>query len=227
MIKALLFDLDGTLLHTLPDIRLAINQALRECGYDYSFSLKEATHLIGDGTDMLVRRALKEKSGDIDAFSELKAHYMNYYRAWQDNHAKPFNGLPEVLKVLSDHGIKLYVVTNKPDALANVIVPAHFGKDLFEGIYGIKEGDPVKPDPSKCLEILSREGYQKEEVLYVGDSKPDVDTAENAGIPSVLCLWGYGFYKKDLLERADYVIKKPKELAQLVLWEKKPTGGEG
>ena len=81
MIKALIFDLDGTLLHTLPDIRSAINQALKECGYDYSFSLKDCTHLIGDGTDNLVRRALKEKRGDIDAFSELKAldpSYENY-----------------------------------------------------------------------------------------------------------------------------------------------------
>ena len=227
MIKALLFDLDGTLLHTLPDIRSAINQALAECGYDYSFSLKEATRLIGDGTDVMVRRALKEKSGDVDAFLELKAHYMGYYRAWQNNHTKPFNGLPEVLKVISDHGVKLYVVTNKPDALANIIVPAHFGANFFAGIYGIKEGDKVKPDPSMVFRIMEANGFQPNEVLYVGDSVTDVDTAENAGIASVLCLWGYGFYKKDLLERATYVIKKPKELAHLALWEKKEGKEEG
>ena len=221
MIKALIFDLDGTLLHTLPDIRSAINQALKECGYDYSFSLKDCTHLIGDGTDNLVRRALKEKRGDIDAFSELKAHYMNYYRSWQNNHTKPFNGLPEVLKVIKDHDVRLYVVTNKPDALAKVIVPAHFGEGFFDDVIGIKEGDPVKPDPNQVNKILALNGYEKEEVIYVGDSGTDVNTAENAGIACCLCLWGYGFYKKDLLERADYVIKKPKELANLALWEEK------
>ncbi len=216
MYKAIIFDLDGTLLDTLPDIKDAINQALLECGYEYSFTLKESTHLIGDGTDNLIRRALKENSGDMDAFSELKAHYMGYYKAWQNLHTKPFPGMVETLSELKKRGIKLFVATNKPDALANVIVPAHFGEGFFDRIYGIKDGDPVKPNPHQVLKILNENGFAKDEVLYVGDSVTDVNTAENAGLRCCLCLWGYGFYMEELLKRPSFLLHRPEELADLI-----------
>ena len=217
MYKTFIFDLDGTLLHTLPDIRLAINEALKRCGYDYSFSLKESRSLIGNGADMLIKRALKDKADDQRAFAELKSAYMPLYRDWQNNHAKPFNGMKEVLSFLKERGAGLFVATNKPNALAQSIVEEHFGKGLFTAIEGHEEGEPVKPDPLIVNRFISRYGIDKGTILFVGDSYVDVDTAINAGVKSCLVTWGYGFYKKALLAKADYVISKPKQLAALAL----------
>lgn len=215
MYQTFIFDLDGTLLQTLPDIRLAINEALKRCGYDYAFSLKEARALIGNGADMLVKRALKEKGDDIEAFAQLKAAYMPLYRDYQNLHAKPFNGMKEVLTFLKERGLQLFVATNKPNALAKFIVEDHFGKGLFTAIEGHEEGEPVKPDPLIVNRFVEKYGIDKSKTLFIGDSYVDVDTAQNAGVKSCLVTWGYGFYKKALLERADYVISKPKQLAAL------------
>lgn len=215
MYETFIFDLDGTLLQTLPDIRLAINEALKRCGYSYSFSLKEARALIGNGADMLVKRALKEKGDDPEAFAELKAAYMPLYRDYQNLHAKPFNGMKEVLTFLKERGLQLFVATNKPNALAQFIVEDHFGKGLFTAIEGHEEGEPVKPDPLIVNRFVEKYGIDKSKSLFIGDSYVDVDTAQNAGVKSCLVTWGYGFYKKALLERADYVISKPKQLAAL------------
>lgn len=215
MYQTFIFDLDGTLLQTLPDIRLAINEALKRCGYDYAFSLKEARALIGNGADMLVKRALKEKGDDIEAFAQLKATYMPLYRDYQNLHAKPFNGMKEVLTFLKERGLQLFVATNKPNALAKLIVEDHFGKGLFTAIEGHEEGEPVKPDPLIVNRFVEKYGIDKSKTLFIGDSYVDVDTAQNAGVKSCLVTWGYGFYKKALLERADYVISKPKQLAAL------------
>lgn len=217
MYKNLFFDCDGTLLQTLQDIRFAINTALKECGYDYEFSLKECHYLIGDGADNLVRRALKDKGQDEEAFLELRAHYLPLYKEHQNDHAKPFNGMPEVLKMLKDKGCRLFVITNKPDALAKTIVELHFGKGIFDEIVGARDGVPVKPDPALCNVIFNRYGFDKKDCLYIGDGKTDALTAQNSNMDLCLCLWGYGFYKPDLLEMATYTIKKPKELIKIAL----------
>ena len=217
MYQTFIFDLDGTLLQTLPDIRLAINEALKRCGYDYAFSLKEARALIGNGADMLVKRALKEKGDDIEAFAQLKAAYMPLYRDYQNLHAKPFNGMKEVLTFLKERGLQLFVATNKPNALAKFIVEDHFGKGLFTAIEGHEEGEPVKPDPLIVNRFVEKYGIDKSKTLFIGDSYVDVDTAHNANIKCCLVKWGYGFYKKALLEKADYVISKPKELVRVAL----------
>lgn len=218
MYRALIFDLDGTLLDTLGDIRTALNEALKECGYSYEFSLKDAQSLIGDGADTLIKRALKDQGEDTEAFKKLKAAYLPLYKAYQDLHTKAYNGLPETLKFLSERGLKLFVVTNKPDALAKLIVTSHYGKETFAGIYGHTEGEPVKPDPILVNKILDGFSIKREDCLYVGDSVTDVDTAKNAGIDMALVTWGYGFYKPTLLEKAKFVLKKPKNLAQVVLF---------
>ncbi|HAS56695.1 MAG TPA: hypothetical protein DEF61_03215 [Firmicutes bacterium] len=217
MFKNVIFDLDGTLLDTLPDIRVAINEALKECGYSYSFSLKEAKALIGNGTDILVKRALKDKEEDNDAFTNLKKAYLPLYKLRQNEHCKPYNGLKEALSFLSQRGTSLFVCTNKPDELAKIIISKHFEKDTFKQIKGNEEGYPVKPDPSLVNKIIELFSLKREETLFVGDSIVDVETARNANIKCCLVLWGYGNYKPALLKQADYIVKKPKEIVQVVL----------
>ena len=215
MIKNLIFDLDGTLLDTLPDIARAINDALAKEGYPYSFSLEQAKSLIGGGADRLVKKALKEDGDDPEKFAALKKEYMPLYEAYQKEHTKPFPGLEDALRAFQSAGIAMFVVSNKPDALAQIVVPA-FLPNLFQGISGQKEGEAPKPNPSSTLRIINRHGLKKSETLYVGDSSFDVDTAHNAGLRSVLVKWGYGFYSDELLGKSDYSVSSPEELISLV-----------
>lgn len=216
MKTALFFDLDGTLLDTLTDIRIAINEALALCGYSYSFSKQECHYLVGDGADTLVHRALKENDAP-EAFVKLKAAYMPLYAAYQERHTKPFNGMEPTLRFLAQRGIRLFVCSNKPDAMAKTIVEKFYGPDLFLEIRGHLENEPVKPDPLIVNTLVGKYALDKKEALFVGDSLPDLLTAQNAGLPLCLCLWGYGFYKPEFLKEAAYVIKKPKELVSIVL----------
>lgn len=217
MYKALIFDLDGTLLDTLGDIRLAINDALKKCGYDYQYSLKEAHELIGNGADVLVKKALRDKGDDPKAFKDLKAAYMPLYKEYQDLHTKPFNGLPETLRFLAERGLKLFVSSNKPDDLAKAILKNHYEKGTFVSILGNMEGVPPKPNPITVLRILEISNLKKKDCLYIGDSEVDLKTAANAKIDFGIVTWGYGKYKAELLSQAKYVITKPKQLAQAAL----------
>ena len=216
MIQNLIFDLDGTLLDTLPDITRAINDALHIEGYSYSFSLEEAKTLIGGGADRLVKRALKDQGNDPASFASLKRTYMPLYKAYQEDNTKPFPGLVNVLKSFQGRGIKMFVVSNKPDALVQIVVP-HYLPGLFDGVSGQKEGEAPKPNPASTLRVIDRFSLNKEETLYVGDSSFDIETAHNAGLKSVLVKWGYGFYTQELESQSDYVVSSPNNLANLVM----------
>lgn len=216
MKKAIIFDLDGTLLHTLPDIRDAINCALSECGYDYSFDLEGTKTLIGDGADMLVRRALKEKGEDEEAFLQLKKAYMPKYRLYQGNTTAPFEGMSETLLALKKRGMRLFIASNKPHALAKAIIAKCFPEGLFESVAGHEEGDPVKPNPIQVQRIFKNYAILPADCVYVGDSVVDVQTAENAHIPCGICLWGYGKYTEEVLARCAYVFRKPEDLLAIL-----------
>ncbi len=208
--KAFVFDLDGTLLDTLRDIRRALNAALSALGYPFSYSLKETKSFIGRGTDVLCHKALGEMD-DSDAFSKLKQTYMPLYGKYQSAHSKPYNGMPETLAFLRNRGYSLYVLSNKPDELAKAIV-ANFYPGIFREVEGARDDMPKKPDPTMLLDMLNRNGLKPEDILYVGDSKPDIELGESSGAKVGLCTWGYGQYKPELLSKASYVFSRPKDL---------------
>ena len=216
MYQALILDLDGTLLDTITDITDAINRALKECGYSYSYDRESTKTLIGDGSDTLVRRALRENSGDVDAFLKLNRVYMPLYLEYQNRHTKPFSGIEETLAELKKEGLKLFIVSNKPDHLVQDLIPRYFKDGLFTECHGIKSGEPVKPNPHQVNAIIEKYGLAKDEVLYVGDSMPDILVSENAGVDCALCTWGYGKYDDETCKRAKYLLKEPKILLSIV-----------
>lgn len=211
--KGLIFDLDGTLLDTITDIRRAINDALAVCGFPYRYSKSDCHSLVGNGADMLIHRALQDEDNE-ENFLRLKAAYLPRYKEYQGKHTKPFNGIVPTLTYLKEKGIILGVCTNKPDELAHLILNQFFGDNFFDAIYGIKEGEKPKPDPHNVFAIMERFSLHKDDTVFVGDSLPDLLTASNASLPLALCTWGYGFYKPSLLKEAAYVLRKPKELAR-------------
>ena len=113
---------------------------------------------------------------------------------------------------MKQKGARLFVCTNKPDSFAKRIVEKMYGPSFFEEVCGQIEGLPVKPDPRIPNYLLEKYHLNKEETLFVGDSKTDVQTGINAGLKIALCLWGYGFYTPDLLEKTDFLFHSPKEL---------------
>ncbi len=209
--KDFIFDLDGTLLDTIEGIRAAINEALRQCGYDYGFDKEETKTLIGDGADALVHRALKEEDTP-EHFQTLKKAYMPLYRSEQESHTFLFPHLKETLTELKKKGARLFVCTNKPDSFAVRIVNKLYGEGFFEEIRGQREGEAPKPDPIIPNYLIQKYHLDPKTTLFVGDSLPDYLTAKNASLPIALCLWGYGFFTKELLARCDYVFQTPEDL---------------
>ncbi|MCR5079537.1 MAG: HAD family hydrolase [Bacilli bacterium] len=216
MYKNVFFDLDGTLLMTIHDIAIAINEALASAGLPYHYQDEEVVRFIGNGARVLVKKALREKGDDEAILNKVESLYMPLYRKYQNDHAKPFDGMVETLVELKHSGVRLFVVTNKPHELADFIVHDHFD-DLFLEVLGAKEGTPLKPNPYQVNELVDKYGLNRNESLYVGDSYVDIDTGDNAGMDVVLCGYGYGVYDESNVARAKFFIGKPAELKAIVL----------
>lgn len=214
MFNNFIFDLDGTVLDTIEGIKTAINQALRECGFEHQFDRQGTISLIGDGADALVRRALKEHYNE-ESFLRLKALYMPLYQRYQEDGTFEFPGVSKTLQILKKRCKNLFIASNKPDLLANRIIEKFFGKDLFLRVSGHREADPVKPNPITVTRIENEFGLKKEETIYVGDSHVDIATAKNAGLRCCLLTWGYDFYTPELLARADYVFPSMEGILEL------------
>ena len=200
MIKACIFDLDGTILDTIGTITYYVNFALQKHGID-SVSEDECKYFAGTGAKNLIRYALASKGiKDGDTFEKVFSDYICAY----DNNSlyltKPFGGIIEVLQKLKDDGIKLAVLSNKQDLSAKSVVEHFFG-NIFDVVRGGIDGVPLKPDPTMAIEICSQLGVSCEEVCWVGDTSVDIETAKNlnAGL-SIGVLWG--FRKRDELEKA-------------------------
>ena len=209
---AVLFDLDGTLLYTLSDIAAAANGALREM-HRPERTLEEIRSMVGNGARTLITRALG--AGQEALVDETLAVYARLYAAHAQEHAVPYEGIPELLDALSARGIQTACVTNKDHTDAVPMLHKFFG-DKISHVEGRKPGRPAKPAPDAVYDALSALGVSGERALYAGDSGVDSETAKNAGIPCVLCDWGY--WDREKLENcaALGILSAPAELLQYV-----------
>lgn len=218
MYKAIAFDLDGTLLNTLPDIVAAVNIAMTKCGYHKTFTFDDGKVLIGNGADVLCQRAV-EGINDKNAFDKFKKAYLVEYKLHQEDTTKPFDGMIDVISALKKEGLMLFVVTNKPQNLANVIVNKFF-TNLFDGIYGLSDGTKEKPDTYLLNKLMKEFQLKPQEILFVGDSIVDVDTARNAKLDLCLVTYGYGDYNNILKDKSIKYCNSVKELKSFVLLKK-------
>ena len=187
VIRAVLFDLDGTLTNTLEDIADAMNRSLRLHGLP-EWPLDAYRYLVGDGAKKLAERAVRERQ---ELAKRVQREYQAYYEAHTRVKTKPYDGVPEMLRALQDKGVPLAVFSNKPDADTKNVV-SHFFPDIgFRVVRGQVEGVPVKPDPSGALTVAKDLGVLPGEVLYVGDTSTDMCCALNAGMHPVGALWGF------------------------------------
>ncbi|MDD4154128.1 MAG: HAD family hydrolase [Bacilli bacterium] len=216
MYKTILFDLDGTILHTISDITIALNASLKACGYDFSYDDEGTKKLIGMGARNIIARAFKNRNHTTQEFDRLLEVFTTNYKIYQGQTARPYEGIIELLNDLKGRGIKLLVASNKPDHLAKEIVKRIFGLDLFDDIYGHQVGKPEKPDPYLVDYLLDKHQINHEETLFVGDSDVDVATGINSSLKVALVTWGYGDYNEELLKKATYVVNSVSELKSIV-----------
>ncbi len=189
VIRAAIFDLDGTLVDSLPGIAEALNRALES--HDQARHPEAAVRgFIGDGTWVLARRALPSTAPDA-LIAAVEAAFIDHYaHSWREG-TTPYAGIGEVLGVLKSRGLPLAVFSNKPHGFTKEIVAHLFPTGSFQTALGHRNGAPRKPDPTGALEIASRFGLPPESIAFIGDSTIDFDTAHNADMSPILVDWGY------------------------------------
>lgn len=187
MYKTVIFDLDGTLLNTVPDIRAVLNSTLRSFNLP-PVSEEQTKRFVGNGALALVERA----SGlDGERLQEVYAHYVEHFAACNNELSKYYDGECEVLSRFKDAGVKLAIVTNKPQRATLKVYEKFFSKYNFFFVQGQDRGVALKPAPDAVLSAISKSGQNKCDCLFVGDGETDVLTAKNAGIDCASVLWGY------------------------------------
>jgi phosphoglycolate phosphatase len=187
-IEAILFDLDGTLVDTLDDITKGVNTCLEAMG-EGPRSREEVRMMVGDGVDTLCRRALN--GPDPAKVSEMVARLRAYYGELLVDTAAPYQGIEAMLEVVLKKGVRVSVLSNKPDAMTREIVERMFKQDTFEIIVGHREDLPRKPDPAGALWIAKRMNLPPEAFLFVGDSEVDLATGRAAGMNVLGVTWGF------------------------------------
>ena len=213
-IKAVVFDLDGTLLNTLTDLAASCNRALLQMGRAPR-STDEIRSFIGNGARLLCHRAVG-MDAPADVVDECLRRFQADYNIHLNDNTAPYAGIMEMLGILRDKGIGCAVVSNKYDAATKSICALHFG-DLIPVAIGEGNGIAKKPCPDGVLKALSLLNAAPHEALYVGDSDTDVETAHNAGLFCVGVTWG--FRSRMVLEMAgaESIIDSPDELLDIVL----------
>ena len=205
--KAVLFDLDGTLLDTLPGLAASVNAVMRKHG-EPERTLDEVRAFVGNGVRKLVARAAAGGEERPD-YEELLADYRAHYAAHAAEGSAPYPGIPDLVAGLRRRGVKLAVVTNKDEDVSRALIEKFF-PGAFAAVCGGNAGRPTKPDPATPRAALEALGVAPEDALYVGDTAVDADTARGAGIPLRLCSWG--FRPRGDLEKLGPVIDSPSEL---------------
>lgn len=213
--KAILFDLDGTLLNTLEDLRNAANRVLAARGLP-THNLDEYRYFIGDGTAMLITRALPEEKRNDDTIRAcLKAFREDYGRSWKVK-TKPYDGVTEMLDELTVRGLKIAVLSNKSHEFTNRCVHDLLPNWTFDVVLGQRGEVPLKPDPAGALEVAERLNIPPAEFLYLGDSAVDMKTAIAAGMFPVGVLWGFRPAEELRENGAQALIERPSEVLNLL-----------
>lgn len=215
MKKMCIFDLDGTLINSLPAISHFANTAIAEAGLA-PIDTDTYRYYVGDGMDTLLHRCLAHYNADTpENFAKVREVYKSGYDndVLYETHA--YDGIKELLEQLKSKGIKICVLSNKPDNAVSDAVYQLFGKDCFDMVIGQIDGIPKKPAPDSVFEICKRMGISPAETVFVGDTNVDVQTGKNAGAYTIGVLWGYRDEKELRENGADIIIDSPAEILNI------------
>ncbi|MBD9093973.1 MAG: HAD family hydrolase [Bacteroides oleiciplenus] len=211
MKKLVIFDLDGTLLNTIADLAQSTNHALAALGYP-THEEKEYNFMVGNGINKLFERALPEESRTEENVLRVRKEFVPYYDQHNADKSCPYPGITELLDELQAKGLQLAVASNKYQAATEKLIAHYFPNIRFTAVFGQREGVNVKPDPTVVHDILKIAQLSTKDVLYVGDSGVDMQTANNAEVTSCGVTWG--FRPRTELEtfHPDYIVDKAEEI---------------
>ena len=188
--KLAIFDLDGTLLDTIDDLKEAVNHDMSLRGFP-TFTRDQVMAMVGHGARNLMRKALpvghKEDDMVDAAYNDFRAYYITHI----DVHTKPFPGIQDLLTQLHQEGVMLAVASNKFQEGTEHLIKEFFPEIPFVAVLGGRPDFPLKPDPEIVCEVLRKADVNKEDAVMIGDSDTDMETAANGGIRSIAVNWGY------------------------------------
>lgn len=211
--KAVIFDLDGTLLDTLEDLRDSVNFVLQK--YNYApRTLSEIRSFVGNGIENLIHRALPSDA-DENMFAKVFEAFKSHYAKYCNVKTRPYDGILSLLERLKSEGYKLAIVSNKADFGVKVLSRDYFNS-LVDVALGEKEGFRRKPEPDTVFAAMEIMGVSQSETVYIGDSDVDIKTAQNSGLDSILVDWGFRDREFLIANGAKVIVSKPEELIELL-----------
>ena len=212
MKKLVIFDLDGTLLDTIADLAESANYALKQLGYP-THDVETIRTFVGNGINKLLERALPSHEQTEENVMRMRSHFVPYYDVHNADLSSPYPGIVYLLEDLQAKGIQIAVASNKYQEATVKLVKQYFPDIDFIEILGQREGINVKPDPTIVFDILQKADVSKEDILYVGDSGVDMQTAINAGVDAVGVTWGFrpraeleSFQPMGLIDKAEELL---------------------
>jgi len=212
--QGVIFDMDGTLLDTLADIAASVNRYLSRNALP-THPLDAYRYFVGDGSRMLIRRALPETAGEVDVDSGFAAFMEDYGQNWRVQ-TRLYDGIAEMLDGMTRMGVKMAILSNKPHEFVLRFVDAFLSRWRFEAAAGNKDDVPRKPDPTGALIIAREMGLAPADILYVGDSSVDMQTAAAAGMFAVGVAWGFRPQKELENHGCRFMAKQPSDIITLL-----------
>jgi len=213
--KAVLFDLDGTLIDTVDDIGDAANRVLSNRKFP-THSISTYRLFIGEGARMLLTHALPEEDRNQDLINACLKEFIEDYRFNYNVKTKPYDGVPELLDRLQARGLKLAILSNKPHPITKDCVAFFLSQWNFDVVLGQHDSIPRKPDPQGALVVAQRLAIQPSKFIYLGDTAIDMKTAVSAGMFPVGVLWGFRSLKELMENGARIVIDAPMQLMDII-----------
>lgn len=216
MKKLIIFDLDGTLLNTISDLAASTNHALKLNGF-MEHDTEQYRFFVGNGINKLFERALPEGQKTEENIRIIREAFLPYYDSHNCDFTVPYTGIRELLLGLQEKGIEMAVTSNKYHSATEKLIRHYFPEIKFLSVLGNITGVPAKPDPQIVFNTIGGTEYEKSEILYVGDSGVDMQTALNAGISACGVTWG--FRPKEELEAfsPEFIVDTPGEIMKIAL----------
>ena len=213
--KAIIFDLDGTLLNTLTDIANSMNTVLKNHNFP-TYKVDDYRYFVGDGTAMLVSRVLPAEKRDEKIIKDLLQEFRDEYHYNWNATTKLYDGVSEMLDELTAQNIRLTILSNKPDDFTKQCVKKLLPKWSFNIVLGLQKEVPRKPAPAGALQIAEYLNIKAAHFCFVGDTSVDMKTAVSAGMFPVGVLWGFRTKNELLNNGAQALIKRPEEILTLL-----------
>lgn len=215
MKSLVIFDLDGTLVNTIEDLANATNHALTTLGYP-THPVPSYCNMVGNGITKLLERALPEEARANRMIEAMRSHFREFYDAHLYDCSTPYPGIRELLQELTERGIATAVASNKYQAAVERIIEHFFPETPWKAVFGHIDGVPVKPDPSVVFEVLAKYPTPKSQVLFVGDSNIDIETARRACVDGCGVTWGFRTRQELVSAFAQHIVNTPDDILSIL-----------